>query len=375
MGQTFLSSQAEISLITCGPGQNELYSAFGHSALRVKDPSQALDIVFNYGTFDFDQPNFYLNFARGALLYQLSVNSWDRFIVSYQREGRYVHEQVLNLDSSQAQSYFNFLLRNASPEHRAYYYDYFYDNCATRIRDGLSEALEPEVLEFSGLSFYQPPLSIRQLCDEYLAYQAWGDLGIDICLGLPMDKEADQQIEMFLPDLLEKAFADAKIRHSGISKPLIKESRELLRQTVIPEKSLWTPFFFFGALLVLIVLLTVLAYNKLKLWSILDGILFSISGLLGLFLLALWLLTDHQAAAWNFNIAIFLPFNLLVLAALFRGKLKTWQRKYISYLPYYYALLLAVWMFLPQQLPMAFLPWLGIFILRAWHIARKYASV
>jgi len=370
--QRQLSAEAEISLITCGPGQNELYSAFGHSALRVKDPQQRLDLVFNYGTFDFDQPNFYLNFARGNLLYQLSVSNWQRFIYTYQIEGRYVKEQVLDLDSAQAQAYFDFLLQNAQEGNREYLYDYFYDNCATRIRDGLEQSLPKVEIEFSGEAHYQPPLSIRQLCDEYLLYQPWGDMGIDICLGLPMDKEADQQIEMFLPDLLADAFSDAQIKNGNQLRPLVREERELLAQKSNPEIPLWQPYLAFGGLLVLVVLFTVFAYNRIKAIRYLDALLYLISGLLGIFLLALWLLTDHKAAAWNFNLLIFLPSNILVIGALLRGRLKPWQRVYFKYQPYYYALLLALWLFLPQQLSLAFMPWVAIFILRSWHISRKY---
>lgn len=369
-----LSDQAEISLITCGPGQNELYSAFGHSALRVKDPVNRIDLVFNYGTFDFDQPNFYLNFARGHLLYQLSVSHWSRFLHTYRREGRYVHEQVLNLDSLQVQAYFDFLIKNSQEENRNYYYDYFYDNCATRIKDALDASLPGGKLSFSGKAYYQPPKTIRQLCDEYLAYQPWGDLGIDICLGLPMDRKADQEVEMFLPDLLAEAFSEAQIIEGAKAKPLVREKRVLLEQHALHESPIWQPFLAFGALLVVVVTFSLFAYNQIRVIRFLDAMLYLISGALGIFLLALWLLTDHQAAAWNFNLLIFLPTNLGVVLALFKGRLKSWQKAYFQYQPYYYALLLAAWLFLPQELPLAFMPWVAVFILRSWHIARKYPA-
>lgn len=373
-GQRPLSAQAEISLITCGPGQNELYSAFGHSAVRVKDPAQNMDWVFNYGIFDFDQPNFYLNFARGHLLYMLAVSDWHRFQYGYQREGRYIHEQVLDLDSLQAQAYFEFLWTNARPENRDYYYDYFYDNCATRVRDGLEAAIGEGQVRFKDSTFYQPSLSIRELCDEYLEYQPWGDLGIDLCLGLPMDKQADARIEMFLPDLLEAAFAEALIQDEQGTRPLVKESRVVYPQIAKPQKSWWRPLVFFSALLVIGGLLTGLYFKKPKTLRIFDTLVFSISGLLGLLLLILWLFTDHKAAAYNFNILIFLPSHLLLIPSIIRGKFAVRMLAYLKVMPILYGVLLLTWLWLPQQLHMGLMPFALLLMLRTWHLSRQGKS-
>ncbi|WP_421752977.1 DUF4105 domain-containing protein [Croceimicrobium sp.] len=366
-----LSSSAEISLITCGPGQNELYSAFGHSAVRVKDPAQNIDWVFNYGIFDFDQPNFYLNFARGHLLYMLALTDWQRFQYSYQREGRFIHEQVLDLDSLQAQAYFEFLWNNARPENRDYYYDYFYDNCATRVRDGLEIALGSKYVQFSDSTFYQPALSIRELCDEYLVYQAWGDLGIDLCLGLPMDKQADARIEMFLPDLLEAAFAEAVIIDAQGTRPLVRESRVVYPQVAKAQKSWWRPLSFFAALLVLGIILSWRFYKNAKALRFFDGFLFALSGLLGLLLLLLWLFTDHKAAAYNFNILLFLPSHLLLVPAILRGRLAGRLQNYLKLLPVFYALLAISWFWLPQQLHLGLYPLALLLLLRSWHLSRQ----
>lgn len=378
--QVVLGPYAKISLITCGPGQGELYSAFGHSAVRVQDPSLRMDLVFNYGTFNFDQPNFYLNFARGHLLYQLSVYDFPRFFAAYKSEGRFIHEQILNLDSVERQAYFEFLRTNADPANRDYLYDYFYDNCATRIRDGLEQALGPNTqIKFKEETHYQPALSIRQLCDEYLELQPWGDVGIDICLGLPMDKTADYRVEMYLPDLLEYAFADARLVENGKERPLVRDARVLLEQNDKIYQEQYSesihPFYVFAAILVLVVLITVLGYNFIAGLRFLDGLLFGLTGLLGVLLLVLWLFTDHRAAAWNFNILIFFPFHFAVVGPLFKGRLKQWQAKYLSIMPYYYSFLLAFWMFMPQQLNQAFIPFVAILILRAWHSARKYPKI
>ncbi len=363
-----LSEQAEISLITCGPGQNELYSAFGHSAVRVKDPVLGMDLVFNYGVFDFDQPNFYLNFARGHLLYMLAVNRWSRFLSLYQREGRYVRQQVLNLNPLQKQAYWKYLQWNAQEANRAYLYDYFYDNCATRPRYALEQALGAEQLLFSDRSYYQPPKSIRQLCDLYLEQQAWGDLGIDLCLGLPMDKQADAEIETFLPDLQAEAFAKAQLKDGATLKPLVAKDELILQEKPKTRQSSLGPLFYTSLLLVIGVIATILAYFKLRYLAFFDAFLFGLSGLLGLFLIALWFFTDHRAAAWNFNILVFNPLALVLALNILRKRSSIWMLQVMRFTPYYYALLLASWLWLPQQLPLSLMPLAALFILRAWHL-------
>lgn len=158
--EILLTNKAEISIITCGPDPNELYSAFGHSAVRVKDPANGIDYAFNYGVFDFDQPNFYLNFARGRNYYMLAVYNYSDFERAYKRDGRFIHEQVLQLTTFQRDKIFNFLMWNAQPENRTYRYDYYHDNCATRIRDILIKQLGEDLTVDS--TFFEATHSFRQ---------------------------------------------------------------------------------------------------------------------------------------------------------------------------------------------------------------------
>src|SRR5690606_14945753 len=146
IGQSFqLSEHAEISVITCGPYQGELYSAFGHSAFRVHDPINQYDAAYNYGVFNFNQPNFYLNFTRGYLYYQLGVYDYPSFEAHYIEQDRYFHEQVLDLTPDQKQKLFDYLQWNAMPENSFYRYDYFYNNCATKMRDVVKYVLQDSV--------------------------------------------------------------------------------------------------------------------------------------------------------------------------------------------------------------------------------------
>lgn len=132
--QVNLSVYAEVSIVTAGPGE-ALYEAFGHSAIRIKDPVLNLDLIYNYGMFDFNQPNFLLNFAKGNMIYSLARYDFKYFLASYRRDKRWVKQQVLNLTQQENQAFFTFLEKNATPENRNYLYDPYFDNCATKLRD------------------------------------------------------------------------------------------------------------------------------------------------------------------------------------------------------------------------------------------------
>ncbi len=129
-----LSHNSRISVLTIGPGSS-LNDSFGHSAYRVKD--SLIDIVFNYGVYDFDTPNFYTKFAQGKLNYKIDANYYEDFKASYIRQNRTIKEQVLNLAVDEKQQVFNFLSKNYEPANQFYLYDFFYDNCATKIKDVL----------------------------------------------------------------------------------------------------------------------------------------------------------------------------------------------------------------------------------------------
>ena len=367
-GQTVLSTQAEIRIITVGPYQGELYSAFGHSGIRVLDPKKKLNDFYNYGIFDFDQPNFYLNFARGFLNYRLAVMPYDRVVNYYAYQDRYIHEQVLNLDSAQMQELFEFLVWNAKPENMYYYYDYFYDNCATRVRDAIEDIFDGKV-EFDG-SYIATDYTIRDLTDVYLPYQPWGDLGIDICLGLPMDKKATPYMHMFLPDYIESAFNNATIIHNGKKVPLVRNTITSYSTTgnVAIEESLISPMAAFVVLLILGCLLTFWAHKRNKSLFWFDATLFSVIGLIGWLLFLLWVATDHKAAAKNMNLLWAIPFHFPMGLFLYSSKGRRLKVAYFTAIAILMVLLLFSWAFLPQNLHEVFIPLSLLALLRSLYI-------
>jgi hypothetical protein len=364
---TQLSSQAQIHILTCGPFQGELYSAFGHSAIRVYDPVNNLDLLYNYGVFDFDQPNFYLNFARGHLYYKLAVMDYSRFRDYYIYYNRYIHEQVLNLDQLQKQKLFDFLLWNMKTENQYYRYDYFYDNCATRVRDALKSTFGDN-LQIDG-SFIKTDYTIRDLTDIYLKEQPWGDLGIDICLGLPMDKMATPSIYMFLPDYIESSFNHATLKNDSTSVPLVKNT--IITYESKPEikaDSLPTPVKVFSVILLIGIILTVAGWMRKKAFVLFDIILFTLIGLAGWLLLLLWVATDHNAAANNMNLLWTLPLHFPAGLLLLKKSLYHWLQRYFLVTAILAGLLLIFWVLLPQQLNYSLIPIVVLLGLRAFFI-------
>ena len=352
-GQVQLSDRAEISVLTLGPWQGEVFTAFGHSAFRVYDPVRRIDAAYNYGVFDFDQPNFYLNFARGNNMYMLGVMSYPHFEYAYMSDNRYIHEQILNLRPDQKQRLFDFLQWNARPENRKYLYDYFYDNCATKIPEVMLKVFGDSV-EFNG-SYIKTRYSFRDLTDIYLEQQPWGDLGIDIGLGLPTDKIATPYEYMFLPDYVESGFANATILANGEREPLVKKTNIIYESH--PEENatgLFTPLIVFTMFLLVTMMISYRDLKRNGISMYFDGVLFTIVGFLGLCLLLLWTVTSHHAAARNFNLLWALPTHLIAVIAFARQP--AWLKKYFLIVSIAMGLLLVVWVFLPQDLHYSLIP-------------------
>ena len=371
-GQIKLSEQAEISVLTLGPWQGQVFTAFGHSAFRVYDPLNGIDAAYNYGVFDFDQPNFYLNFALGNNLYMLGVMDYQRFEYSYRFDNRYIHEQVLNLSQERKQRLFDYLQWNAKPENKHYLYDYFYDNCATKIPEVVLKVFGDTVV-FDG-AYIQTNYSFRELTDLYLEQQPWGDLGIDVGLGLPTDKKATPYEYMFLPDYVESGFAHATILVEGQREPLVKETNIIYES--YPEDNaagFFTPLLVFSLFLALAVLVTYRDLRRKKISMYFDGVLFTVLGVLGVLLLLLWTATNHHAAEKNFNLLWALPTHLV--AVLFFLRQPKWLENYFLIVAVLTVALLVTWPILPQKLHYSLVPLVIAIALRSYvqHRIRKLA--
>ena len=396
-----LSPQAELSVITCGPGKDELYASFGHSAFRVLDIPNKIDRVYNYGTFDFNTPNFYMKFARGKLLYQLSAYDFGRFLQSYHRENRWVKGQVLDLTREEVQQVFDFLENNALPENRSYKYDFFYDNCSTKLYDVLHTVLGDRLI-FDN-EFEKDELSHRDLISLYTQNQQWGDFGIDLALGADIDREATAKEYMFLPDYVFEAFKCIEIAEppgedalvtkgakgtetgedavsnsrSLNAKPIVKRTEEiLLNYKEEAESDTLTPLQAGGIFLLVILFVTFLDHRKGRRSRIFDGMLFITTGLVGVVLLLLWFATDHTATANNFNILWAFAPNLLFAFILQRKpRVSFW---YMFTLLLLLDVLVGLWIFQVQIFHMAMIPILaGLYVryIFLWRYFSKWRNL
>ena len=363
-----LSPRAEISVITCEPGEEALFTVFGHSAIRVNDPLNNMDVAFNYGVFDFDQPNFYLNFAKGFLNYQLGVSDFSRFAYNYQYFDRTIYEQVLDLDSLQKQALFDFLANNAKPENKFYYYDYFYDNCATKIRDVLDVAMSG-ALQWDE-NYVKTGESFRDKVTYLTRNKKWGGFGIDLGLGLPMDKKMSAMEYMFLPEYVRDAVAKATLQTSTGTKPLVKQSKTFYQSQgkIEAKDTFFTPNVVFWSLFALILVATILGYIRKKYAKWLDIILFGVIGFVGVFLAVLWFATDHGAAARNMNLLWAIPTHFIAAIYLVKKNKPQWLSTYFLITAGLMVLLMIAWKFLPQVYNPAFFPIVLTLGLRAWWV-------
>ncbi len=356
------SSHLRISLLTCTPG-DELYSTYGHSALRVTDSTKNKDIIFNYGIFDFDDPDFYFKFVKGKLQYFVAGEYLDDFIREYQYNHRGITEQVLNLTGTEKTTIQKALLNNIKEENKYYKYDFLFDNCTTRLRDIIVKNKKDKPVFKNVMS---AGTTFRQAIHEYLDNndKEWDKLGIDILLGAPLDAVMTTEQQQFLPNNLMKAF-DSTENLVAISASLYPY------QTKVKSKSWFNPLIIFSLLLFLIVLLD---YSKNKIAAsflkVFDVLFFFATGAVGILLLFMWAGTDHAMCKNNYNLLWAWPIHFV--AAFFISAKKRWVKKYLLITAVGLLIVLAAWFFLPQQLNYSLLP---VCLLLLYRSLRKYQAV
>jgi len=351
-----LSDSARVSLVTILPGK-KVYSLFGHNALRVFDPERGIDIAYNYGTFDFGNPlTFSARFAYGDLNYRLMRQRYERMVAFYPiEEGRPVIEQRLDLDAVQREEVYRFLEWNAQPENAYYRYDFYYDNCATRIRDVLEDILGPGLVT----SASDPGVTMRQLLDPYLAERSWLHFGMDAGQGLPADAPATSRSELFLPDRLADWAAAARVVGPDGERPLVARTDSIgwtPQRAELRGAPNW-PFLAFTAVLGLVVWITVLdlrSNRSHRTW--LDVPLFALVGLTGLLIAFLWFVSLHAVTKQNANFLWALPTDLVLVWMLVRSDGGRWMEGLLWGTATSAAIFVLGWPLWTQEVPLATMP-------------------
>ena len=336
-----LSKSAEVSILTCGTS-DLIHAIYGHTAIRVNDPVQNWDVVFNYGVFSFSAPYFAYRFAKGQTDYLLAAEYYSDFYDDYIHNGRSIDEQVLNFTQPEKQQLLDFLINNAKPENREYRYNFFFDNCATRVRDVIENQVDGSVVfpDEDG-----EERTFRQHVADYQKVLPWTNFGIELALGSPADEVASAYQEMFLPEYLMKHFATAEIRTENGTRPLVKKTNEIFFVEKTDKGiSLLSPFVILTLLLLVVVYVTYHQYRRKIINYSLDYFLLFFTGIVGV--IALWfvLYSEHPAMHPNYNMWWAVPTNMPFM---FLWMVKKWR----AHLKWYWVALSA---------------WLIIFLLFNW---------
>lgn len=330
--QLQLSKESEVSILTIGPGF-VLNDVFGHSAIRIKDPSQNIDLIFDYGRYDFQAKGFYLNFAKGKLDYEIGWTYSEDFISNYKLQQRRVTAQIINLTLKEKQNLFEGLQTNIQPQNKSYSYDFFYNNCATKIKDVLVDTSNKNISFLTPENFEQ--LSFRELIRSHVPQNSWGGLGIDAALGSVIDRLASVEEHLFLPKYLDEILKHSKFDPEATK--LVLRS-EVLNQTQKSKPSTfwWSPLVILGLVSITIVGMTYYDWTSKSRNKFLDALLFFTTGSIGILILFLWFATDHTATAYNYNFLWAFGFNLIMLKTVLKDKLK---KRFIGYLKFLILLL------------------------------------
>ena len=366
--QVQLSVYSEISIVTADAG-NELFEAFGHSAIRIKDPVLQLDLVYNYGIFDFNAPNFYTNFTKGRLLYKLGKYQFKYFLESYKQDKRWVKQQVLNLTQQQRQAFFMYLERNASPQNATYLYDPFFNNCASKLKDITTTILGDKV-EFNDKEI-EKELSFRTLMNREIHWNTWGGFGINLALGSKLDKNANLQQYMYLPDYVYTIFKNSTVYFKNQKKPLVKKEELLLdfpnRKQSLP---LISPLLVFSIIALLGIFITYRDNKNQKRTKWIDTILLITTGLVGFLIVFLWFFTDHSTTPNNFNVLWAFAPNLIIVFLLNKGK--KWLSTYFIFLIFLLVIITIIWITNIQHFPIAVIPLLILLFVRYLFLSKSF---
>ena len=388
----------QVSLITCGPGV-AVYNQFGHTAIRMKNVSRNIDLIYNYGIFSFNTPNFVLRFTLGKTDYLLGIQAYQDFVDWYAYCNRDVREQVLNLSIEEKNTLIGLLNENYKPQNRTYRYNFFYDNCATRPRDLIEKCLQSKLQYADDMTTTSTGQSFRSIVHEFTANNSWSQFGIDLCLGSEADKPISRRAMMFIPLYLEKYFDKATIlpheRNNNSSReknknlvgeksngtyPLITESKQLVTIPEADKVQKDTPFTPFRCATFMFIVTTVLTIYEIRsrksMWGF-DLILFTAAGIAGCMLAFLATFSEHPTVSPNYLLFLFQPLHLLLLPWFIKKVKKMQRSSYLVVLTIELLLFIVLWAIIPQKFPLAVLPLALCLLVRSasnWLLSQPYKA-
>jgi hypothetical protein len=321
-----------VTVITFSPGEL-VWERFGHNALWIHDGRAGTDIAWNWGLFDFAQPDFLQRFLSGDTRYWMAGEDAYRMIAAYHEVGRTITLQRLDLTQQQAAALRDFVRWNSLEENKYYRYDYFRDNCSTRLRDAIDRVLGGALKRAT--DSVQTPLTYRGESVRLTSGLLPEQLGIDVALGRPADRPISEWQSFFIPMRLRDGLRTVTVpRPGGTPVALVSDQRTIPPTSgpgvTVPNEppSLVLRYCLLGVLLaaVAVVLRAIGKSNRAGLWALsLFGMLWSLlCGVIGLVLIYMWAFTRHVFWGWNENLLLLSPLSLALLillpAALLRSR-------------------------------------------------------
>ncbi len=325
--------ETRVALLTCEPF-DRIYSLYGHTGLRITNPTLGYDVVANWGIFNMRQKFFALRFTLGLTDYSMDIETWEDFSRRYQYYGCGIYEQVLNLTPEEVNRLLALVSENYKEENRQYRYNYFFDNCTTRVRDIIEASIAGTVT----LPPQEHHLSFRDLIHQWNTTHPWYRWGNDFLLGFRADRIATQQEAEFLPFNLSHDFQDATINDSTASRPLVSHGAWALPSVydqghLTTFDSIFSPT---GVALAYVVIFVIIVLIEMrihrKLWG-LDVVMLTITGVMGLLLFAM-LFSQHPTVSLNAQILVFNPLNLLFLRPIYRSLKRGEQSTHLTILEF-----------------------------------------
>ena len=345
-----LSAESKVYLLTCDVG-DQIYEQFGHSAIRIEDPINGIDFCYNWGMFEYGEDEFEFNmkFAKGSLDYFMAVEPTDYFLMPYIHTKRQVVQQELNLDLTLRNQLWNLLQENAKPENKFYRYDFFFDNCATRISEFLKLMLQDKII-FAELP-EETNQTYREIITKGFADFPWTNFGVNLVLGYKIDVKVSNLDIMFDPLYMEEIFDNSQIMTASGKQNLVLEKEVLVPGVKRAEES--DAFFTPLVLMIIVIIITVaLSFFKLdmifKIWTTL---LFLLLGILGVLLILMWFGTDHLATKGNLNLLWANPLLIILAFTIWSKRINLKIGKTYLVLSFVMFGLILFFMMLPQSFP------------------------
>ena len=327
-------STKRISLLTCQPG-DEVYSLYGHTAIRYQDSENDIDIAINYGMFSFDKPYFIIRFILGLTDYEMGIIPFDRFMQEYGFTRRGVFEQELNLSPEDKERFIAAVEKNYLPENRTYRYNYFYDNCTTRARDIIEQSVGgSRQITFVKETSEQKSMSYRDFIHLYNENHPWARLGNDLLLGLKADRPIDNRQKQFLPENLKDDFQKATVvgddKKSGI--PLVKTSGWIIGpfEKNVGDSFMIRPIHCALAILIISVMSVIIEIKTRKTMWGLDLFFMLTTGLAGIIIFVM-LFSQHPTTTLNLQILLLNPITLFFVYRTTKHSRRKIKDKYWMY--------------------------------------------